>query len=78
MNMSKELVHCFHQGFKSSPLKRLVPREEGGDLNYLDIQQFQTQISLSPQDRLLVYGLIQNFHMNFPFLFTMKLNFYGV
>jgi hypothetical protein len=50
MNIPQEPSYCFFQYFQSYPSKRLVHWEEGGDLNHLDIQHFQTQIPLSPQN----------------------------
>jgi hypothetical protein len=49
MNMLEEPLHCFPQGCQGYPSKRLVPQEEGGDSNYLDIQKLPIQIPLSPQ-----------------------------
>jgi hypothetical protein len=51
MNIPQEHSYCFPQGFQSYPLEILVPQEEGGDLNYLDIQHFKTQIPLPPQNK---------------------------
>jgi hypothetical protein len=50
-NMSMEPLYCFPQGCQGSLPKRLVPREEGGDLNYLDTPHFRTQIPLPPQSK---------------------------